>query len=365
MRLPKVAMLTNIPSPYREETHVLLNKKLGNNYHVFYCAAIEGNRLWKISEGNYNKTFLKKSILRSKEKTFYFNPDIIKSLRKFNPDVVITAGFYPTVFLAFLWCKLSGKKHVTFTDATIKREANLSFVHRLLRKIVFAGSNAFIGASNKSLELYASYNVARKKMFISCLCINNKMYEGYLNSAKEYDILWSGQFIDVKMPFFFVDVIKLVNESIPCKVRLIGSGPLKDKVLNALAESKVHFDYPGFLQQDELPAVYSSAKVLLFPTQGDAWGLVANEACAAGVPVITCDNAGSAGELIVDGYNGYILPLVKETWAKHVIKLLEDSEAYNKMSSNAVKSVGKYNYKSAVDGILKAVEFSENNERSE
>jgi putative transposase len=53
----------------------------------------------------------------------------------------------------------------------------------------------------------------------------------------------------------------------------------------------------GYFSQNELPYYYALTRVFLFPTLLDPWGVVANEACAAGVPVITCSNAGAAGDL--------------------------------------------------------------------
>ena len=353
-------MITNIPSPYREETHILLYKKLQNNYSVFYCAKDEPNRMWKIGNSDYNKTFLKKSILKFKKGTIYLNTDIINELKKFNPDIIITAGFSPTMLLSFLWAKFRNKKHIAFTDGTIDSEKYLGKMHRWVRKFVFRYTDGFIGASKKSLELYASYNISNEKMFLSPLCINNEEYKVTKGIQKKYDIIYSAQFIDRKMPFFFINVLKLINDSIPLKVILIGSGELKEEMLKRLDELNIDYSYPGYIQQEQLPLIYGSAKILLFPTKFDAWGIIANEACAAGIPVITCENAGAANELIISEYNGYVLPLDEKIWAQHVIKVLSDISVYKKLSDNAVLSVGKYNYENAVAGILSAVEFVTN-----
>lgn len=357
MTSPKIAMITNIPSPYREETYSILNEYLKNSYHVYYCALVEPNRLWKISNGNYNKTFLKKSIFKFKNKSIYLNIDIIKELMNFNPDVIITAGFSPTMLLAFLWAKFRRKKHIAFTDGTIDSEKSLSKIHKWVRKFVFGYTDAFIGASKKSLKLYVSYNISNEKIFLSPLCINNDLYKQGGEIPKKYDIIFSGQFIDRKMPFFFIDVVKLVNESTPCKVILIGSGELKEKMLNKLKELNIEYSYPGFIQQEQLPFIYGSAKILLFPTKNDPWGVVANEACAVGLPVITCENAGAANELIINDYNGYVLPLDEKVWAEHIVNLLKNNTLYKKLSENAIISVKEFNHKNAAAGILGAINF--------
>lgn len=365
MTLPRVAMISNIPSPYREETHVILNKKLAADYHVFYCAHTESNRLWDIKYGNYSKTFLKKSTFNFKSKSVYFNFDIIRSLNRFDPDVVITAGFFPTMLMAFIWCKLHHKKHIVYTDGTLKSEEHLTFFHKLIRRLVYRFTETFIGVSRKSLELYKSYKVKSKKLFLSPYCADNKYLQQFRETPKKYDVIFCGQLIDRKLPFFFINTIKLVNATMPCKVLLIGAGELKDEVIQAFNENNIDYNYPGFVQSECLPPLFSSAKLFVFPTKYDAWGLVANEACAFGIPVITCENAGAANELIINEYNGYVLPLDEKTWAEHIIKLLSDDVLYNKLSRNAFDSVQKYNYESAVDGILDAVNFTQNKKLNE
>jgi glycosyltransferase involved in cell wall biosynthesis len=354
----KIAMITNIPSPYREDTHILLNKKLQKNYTVFYCAKVEPDRMWKLANSDYNKTFLKQSGLKFRDRIIYFNTDIVKELKKYNPDVIITAGFNPTMLLSFLWAKCRNKKHIAFTDGTVDSEKSLSKMHRWVRKLVYHYSDGFIGASKKSLELYASYNISYEKMFLSPLCINNELYKQAKSIEKKYDIIYSARFIDLKLPFFFINVLKLISDSIPFKVILIGSGELKEKMLKRLDDLNIDYSYPGYIQQEELPMIYGSAKILLFPTKHDTWGIVANEACAAGIPVITCENAGVANELIINGYNGYVLPLDEKVWAEHIIKVLSDVSVYKRLSENAVNSVENYNHESAVAGILSAVDFA-------
>jgi len=64
----------------------------------------------------------------------------------------------------------------------------------------------------------------------------------------------------------------------------------------------------GFRQRAELPRMYAAGDVFVFPTLGDPYGLVVDEAMAAGLPVISTTAAGEIGERVVDGVNGYLVP---------------------------------------------------------
>lgn len=61
----------------------------------------------------------------------------------------------------------------------------------------------------------------------------------------------------------------------------------------------------GFRQLEETTAYYGLAGAFVHPAQVDQWGLVVNEAMAAGLPVLVSKRAGCAHDLIRDGENGF------------------------------------------------------------
>jgi glycosyltransferase involved in cell wall biosynthesis len=64
----------------------------------------------------------------------------------------------------------------------------------------------------------------------------------------------------------------------------------------------VHFE--GFKQADELALYYARATCFIHPAKREAWGLVVNEAMAAGLPVIVARTCGAGYDLVRDGGNG-------------------------------------------------------------
>ena len=144
------------------------------------------------------------------------------------------------------------------------------------------------------------------------------------------------------------------------KTRLlfVGSGSM-ELCLRALAGThaeKVDVSFNGFATQRELPALYQSAKIFLFPTEADVWGVVANEACAAGLPVIVSPHAGVADELVVDGRNGFVRELSLDAWADAAATLLSNDalrEAYGQRSRVMVDS---YSFDQAAQGIVDAAQ---------
>lgn len=350
--MQKVVLIANIPAPYREKIHELVSKSFNGNYSVIYCAEREENRQWNIQYGAYRKYFLSKT----NKNAIHNNVNVFKILKKENPDVIIIMGFFPTMLYAFFWSVLKSKKLIVFTDGTLTSEHGLSFIHRMVRKLVFSKTKAFIGTANGSASLYASYGIDSKLFFRTYLCANNTLFYTIPLEKKKYDIMFSGQFIERKMPFFFIEIAELLkSKKKDLKVLIIGDGILKEGILKRLNEVGIDYDYPGFIGQEHLQKYYALSKIFLFPTLNDPWGVVANEAMAAGVPVVTCANAGVANDLVLHDKNGYVLPLKKLVWMKKIEEILNDPVKYDMLSSNAKKHVNNYNYKNAAQGIVDAV----------
>lgn len=90
-------------------------------------------------------------------------------------------------------------------------------------------------------------------------------------------------------------------------LRLIGSGPLEPQVRAAaarlVAPQRLRID--PFLQMDQLLPAYGAASAFVLASRTDQWGLVVNEAMAAGLPVLVSDACGCHADLITDGLSGW------------------------------------------------------------
>lgn len=67
------------------------------------------------------------------------------------------------------------------------------------------------------------------------------------------------------------------------------------------------FHHTAHLAKSELGARYAAADLLAFPTLGDGFGLVIQEAMCCGTPVVTTP-CGGGPECITDGVDGWIVP---------------------------------------------------------
>jgi len=86
-------------------------------------------------------------------------------------------------------------------------------------------------------------------------------------------------------------------------LRLIGGGGEGPQAI-ALGEAIARLPQPEhvgvepFLNQDAIARAYGQASALVLASRKDTWGLVVNEAMAAGLPVIVSTACGCAADLI-------------------------------------------------------------------
>jgi glycosyltransferase involved in cell wall biosynthesis len=88
---------------------------------------------------------------------------------------------------------------------------------------------------------------------------------------------------------------------------IAGDGPMRTAIeahVTRLGVSR-RVSMIGHVDYVDMPAVYHSALALILPSTTEQWGLVVNEAMAAGCAVFVSERAGCAPDLVRDGENGF------------------------------------------------------------
>ncbi|MEC4721961.1 glycosyltransferase [Noviherbaspirillum sp. CPCC 100848] len=355
----RIALVTNHPPPFRIPIYERIARMPGVELHAIFCSEREPNRQWSLPPLHFNHVFLKERFVERGSNYIHNNPDVLAALNRIAPDVIVTTGFNPTFLYAFGYSVIRNVPHVPMTDGTNISEAALSRWHRAVRRIVYSRSRAFIAASLGGLRLYADYGIPRESGFLSCLCIDNDAYAAYAGTQeKQYDLIFCGRIVADKNPLFALQLADGLATRLGRRTSIlfVGSGE-QEAELNAMADKlalRVDVTINGHAEQHELPALYGSARLFLFPTARDVWGVVANEACAAGLPVIVTPDAGVAGELVLDGENGFVCGLDLGQWIDRAELLLTNDALYRRFAARSLDLVAGYSFNHAADGIVQA-----------
>lgn len=107
---------------------------------------------------------------------------------------------------------------------------------------------------------------------------------------------------------------------------ICGSGEQRDELLGITQARKLteHVNLVGFLPYHEVGHWYGLAEAFIHPALKEQWGLVVNEACAAGLPILCSATVGSAADLVHQGGNGFLFdPTNVEDMTSAMVKIHE------------------------------------------
>lgn len=113
-------------------------------------------------------------------------------------------------------------------------------------------------------------------------------------------------------------------------------------------ETRVHF--PGFVADEDLPALYSLAQVFAFPSWYEGFGLPVLEAMACGTPVVAADNSslpevvGEAGLLVNAGDTDALVQMLA--------RLLLDRLLRVRLVSAGCEQARRFKWQTAAEGLL-------------
>jgi len=196
-----------------------------------------------------------------------------------------------------------------------------------LYRAAFARVDAFLVIGSRNRDYYRAFGVPDEKMHWAPYGVDNERFalpdaertearagvRARLGIAASTVVFASSaKLIARKRPFDLVEAIaRLRARGLDVHGLFIGDGTERSGVEHRAAALGVPnaVSVAGFVNQRELPAWYAAADALVLPSDArETWGLVVNEAMAAGLPVVVSDAAGCSTDLVHEGENGFTYP---------------------------------------------------------
>ena len=102
--------------------------------------------------------------------------------------------------------------------------------------------------------------------------------------------------------------------------------------------------------------IYNRSAIYLCPSWSEGWGLPVSEAMACGCAIVSTDNGG-VSDFVVDGVNGFIVPIKDASGlAKSICNLLDNRSLRVSMANNNLHSVREFSYSESAKKVLKIFE---------
>ena len=139
-----------------------------------------------------------------------------------------------------------------------------------------------------------------------------------------------------------VKVFKKVSEKMPAKLLMIGDGPERAGCEELCRSLGICGDIRFLGKQEAIEELLAITDVFLFPSGNESFGLVALEAMACEVPVIS-SNVGGIPEVNIDGVTGFMSEIGDiDGMAANAIRILENPDMLAKFRANALNQAKKF-----------------------
>jgi len=228
-------------------------------------------------------------------------------------------------------------------------------------KLVMSASNIVTTSSIfEEFMISENYTIDKNKIKKITPGVDKEIFVPELNIERENIFLSIGRIQEQKgqmETINFLDNFRKVESNFKCYFVGGPSGKsgeeylqiLKDTVKNLSLES--HVEFLDNLPQIKIKELLNKSKLLIHTSKFETFGLVAAEANAMGVPVLTTNN-GSLLEIIEDNLNGYCSEsLIDARVNKFVQDMLNDNKKFDEIMLKCIEKSKKYNWISTATEI--------------
>ena len=142
---------------------------------------------------------------------------------------------------------------------------------------------------------------------------------------------------------------------------LCGDGELRPQIESLINQHQLenYIHLPGFLQQDELLPYFAHAKTFIHASTTEQWGLVVNEAMAAGLPVIASNRCGCFEDLVREGINGFGFdPDNRQELTDLMLKMSGGEVDLESMGNASLRHIAHYSSDHFAQGLKNAIAYA-------
>jgi glycosyltransferase involved in cell wall biosynthesis len=256
------------------------------------------------------------------------NYGLWKLIRKGRFDAVLCYVSYrrATFWIAHFAAKSAGTAFLFGTDTTTLTPIDGRMWKRSVKRVVwprlFGLADQVIAPSTGSCELMRSLGLSEDRVTLTPYVVDN---DWWLAQSAGVDraavrgswgagpddavILFCAKLQPWKRP---LDLLQAFAKANMPKALLVfaGAGPLRAELEQHAAALSVanRVRFLGFVNQKQLPSIYTAADLMVLPSVYDAFGVVVNEAMLCGCAVVASDHVGAARDLITPGRTGFVYP---------------------------------------------------------
>lgn len=378
----RIALVTNIPRPYRVPLYEGLNQcieEVGGVFQVFFYSDLNKHIRRKgtsIANGRYPHTAVYGfEIPLGYERVVSIPTPLLPALKKYDPTAVICGTFGIAGYLTWWYTHRHRIPYIQWSGATAHRQRQESLLNTYTQQFLARRAQGAITYGTDAGDYLMQLGLPKEKIVIGVNAVNSQFFMEKSQEAKAETAEWKnkpewqglhfllvGNLVKRKGIEYVLCALNLIKDSIGAfHLHLVGDGPLKTELQTQAKrwgfENALHLW--GNQPFAKMPFFYALADCLIFPSLYDVWGLILNEAMSCGVPVISSSLAGATHDLIEDGVNGLVVYPPDVPSLAQAIQTMTNAELRTQMGLAAAATIqSKATIQHSVNAFLQAIHLA-------
>jgi glycosyltransferase involved in cell wall biosynthesis len=239
--------------------------------------------------------------------------------------------------------------------------------------LAYRSVDAFLAIGSANRDYYRAIGVSSDRIFDVPYTVDNDRFMSGARAAAPLRssirrrlglpldlpvVLYASKLTPRKHPDVLLRAVaELQRKGRSMAVLIVGTGELETR-LRELARTLdlENAVFAGFVNQSELPDVYSASDVFVLGSEDEPWGLIVNEVMCAGLPVVVSDEAGCQRDLLRDGVNGLRVRAGDvDSLAAALDRLVGDERERCRMGAASLSIISEWNYERCSKGLTMAL----------
>jgi glycosyltransferase involved in cell wall biosynthesis len=368
-----VAVITGPPAPYREPVFAELARRPGLDVNVFHAATGHADLGWqaiKAPKRDYPHVFLENFMPESGRRlpgVGYLSFGLPAELSAFRPDYMIVYGYNQlSQWLAFRYAMTHEVPFALRSDSNVyldRSETWQSSIRRRLLHQLVRRAHAVLPVGSANRQYWQKYGAVDSQIFMAPYAIDNDKVNRLVGERPSRDpsaplrLLYLGRLLQRKGVDLLLGAFNRLVATTSSNLTIIGDGPERanlQSMQTASARQQTH--WLGKLSNEEAMTAMRDADLFVLPSRYEPWGLVVNEAMAAGLAVVAHREVGAVIDLVEDTVHGWILPTLSvDTIYSALEEAARDREHLAQMGRMARARVREWSIQRTVDGMVAAI----------
>lgn len=299
----------------------------------------------------------------------------VEALEEEDPGAVAVSGWgFAEARAAVAWCRARGRAAVLLSESQERDTSRRWWLEAWKRAFLTHVDAALVGGE-RHVRYLEALGFPRARVALGYDAVDNAHFGRGAEAARrdaaalrrrlalpERYLLASSRFIPKKNLPRLLEAYRMYRRQTgerALDLVLLGDGPERARVERlrdalGLGDS---LSLPGFRQYGELPAFYGLARAFVLSSTAEQWGLVVNEAMAAGIPVLVSHACGAA-ELVREGVTGYRFdPESVADIARAMARITADEPRLEEMGAAAAAAAERVSPDAFAAGLAAALEI--------